>query len=342
MRSSRLLSILLLLQTHERMTSAELARRLEVSSRTILRDVVALSAAGVPIHTEQGRGGAIVLDRRARLDVARLDPGELQVLTAAGPDAELLNQIGLKAHQVSAQEKLTAVALRGRAPETTPLSEVLLIDPTGWFTVGQEQDLSDLLTAARRRRRIRLRYRRSGQADGTWLTADPYGLANKAGAWYLVADVGGAPRMFHAGRIDRYEALTDDAVLRPGSDLRSVWHELVTGLSPTPGVEVQAMLRSTRLDLARRILGTRLVAAGVPEEGWTPITVHYSDVESVRQLLQFGDHIRLLSPPGAIERFREIAAQIVQAHAGGVTDPRPSAGGRTRPGRPGAETQRSA
>lgn len=66
MKSSRLLSILLLLQTHERMTSQELARRLEVSSRTILRDITALSAAGVPIYTERGRGGAIVLDHRAR------------------------------------------------------------------------------------------------------------------------------------------------------------------------------------------------------------------------------------------------------------------------------------
>lgn len=67
MRSARLMSLLLLLQTHERMTSKELAHRFEVSQRTILRDVEALSAAGVPVHTERGRHGAIVLDRRARL-----------------------------------------------------------------------------------------------------------------------------------------------------------------------------------------------------------------------------------------------------------------------------------
>ena len=78
------MSTLLLLQVHERMTSKELAQRFEVSQRTILRDVEALSAAGVPVHTERGRAGAIVLDRRARLNPARLDPTEIQLLSVTG------------------------------------------------------------------------------------------------------------------------------------------------------------------------------------------------------------------------------------------------------------------
>lgn len=129
-----------------------------------------------------------MLDGRARLDVARLDPGELQLLTVAGLDADLLEQVGLQAVHASAQEKMTAVATRGQVLGTPPLSEVLLIDPSGWFTTGKELGL---LTAARERRRIRLCYRRSGETSGQWLTADPYGLVNKAGSWYLVADVDG-------------------------------------------------------------------------------------------------------------------------------------------------------
>ncbi|GHT85637.1 hypothetical protein FACS1894129_4390 [Actinomycetota bacterium] len=85
---------------------------------------------------------------------------------------------------------MTAVATRGQVLGTPPLSEVLLIDPSGWFTTGKELGL---LTAARERRRIRLCYRRSGETSGQWLTADPYGLVNKAGSWYLVADVDGHP-----------------------------------------------------------------------------------------------------------------------------------------------------
>lgn len=315
MKSSRLLSILLLLQTHERMTSKELARRFEVSPRTILRDVEALSAAGVPVHTEQGRGGAIVLDRRSRLDVARLDPAELQLLTVAGLEANFFEQVGLQAVHTSAREKLAAVATRGQAPTTSPMSEVLLIDPSGWFTTGQELDLTDLLTAARERRRILLRYRRSGEAIGRWLTADPYGLVNKTSSWYLVADVDGQPRLFNTSRIEDCEPLTDTAALRPDCDLRSVWRDLLASFHSEPGVEVHALLRSTRLDLAQRILGTRLVNIINTEDEWTPIVVHYPDVESVRQLLQFGDHIRILNPTEAAARFHDLAAQIMQAHA---------------------------
>ncbi|WP_227431957.1 transcriptional regulator [Cutibacterium modestum] len=101
------------------------------------------------------------------------------MLTVAGLDADLLEQVGLQAVHASAQEKMTAIATRGQVLGTPPLSEVLLIDPSGWFTTGKELDL---LTAARERRRIRLCYRRSGETSGQWLTADPYGLVNKAGS----------------------------------------------------------------------------------------------------------------------------------------------------------------
>ena len=78
---------------------------------------------------------------------------------------------------------------------------------------------------------------------------------------------------------------------------------------------MRALLRSTRLDLARRILGTRLVATTAVDAEWSSIVVQYPDVESVRQLLQFGDHIRILSPVEAVTRFHDVAAQIMQAHS---------------------------
>ncbi|MDU0937617.1 MAG: transcriptional regulator, partial [Dermabacter sp.] len=82
-----------------------------------------------------------------------------------------------------------------------------------------------------------------------------------------------------------------------------------------PGIEVHAQLRLTRLDLARRILRGRIIRIDGSEDEWTHIVVHYPDVESVRQLLQFGDHIRILRPAATVVRFRDIAAQIVQFHS---------------------------
>lgn len=315
MKSSRLLSIVLLLQAHERMTSQELARRCEVSPRTILRDVEALSAAGIPVYTEQGRGGAIVLDRRARFDVTRLDPAELQLLAVAGLDTNLLKQVGLHSVQSRVEEKLTAVSARREVSSTLPLSQVLLADPLGWFKTGQELDLTDLLSAARERRRIRLCYRRSGEASGQPFIADPYGLVSKAGSWYLVADVEGRPRMFNTIRIEGFESFMDSAVLRPDQDVRSVWQDLVSGFQSVTSIEVRALLRSTRLDLAQRILGTRIRRITSTEGEWIPIIICYSDIESVRQLLQFGDHIHILAPDEAVVRFHDLAARIMQVHS---------------------------
>ena len=149
MKSSRLLSMLLLLQTHERMTSRELAQRFEVSQRTVLRDVEALSAAGVPVHTERGRGGAIVLDRRSRLDPVRLDPAELQLLAVAGLDSTQLERLGLQEIGSRLQDKVAATLARRTEPTPATLSEVLLVDAAGWFSDGPGTDLTDLVEAAR-------------------------------------------------------------------------------------------------------------------------------------------------------------------------------------------------
>ena len=316
MKSSRLLSMLLLLQTHERMTSRELAQRFEVSQRTVLRDVEALSAAGVPVHTERGRGGAIVLDRRSRLDPVRLDPAELQLLAVAGLDSTQLERLGLQEIGSRLQDKVAATLARRTEPTPATLSEVLLVDAAGWFSDGPGTDLTDLVEAARARRRLRLRYRRSGEAAGRWLVADPYGLVSKAASWYLVADVDGRPRLFNVDRIEARQALAEGALLRSDQDLRSVWEDLRQGFRSTSVVDVHALLRSSRVDLARRILGSRLIAVDDPGAEWVTIVVRYPEVESVRQLLQFGDHIRVTAPAEAIDRIRDLAAQLWENHEG--------------------------
>ena len=195
-------------------------------------------------------------------------------------------------------------------------AEVLPVDAAGWFSDGPDTDLTDLVEAARARRRLRLRYRRSGEAAGRWLVADPYGLVSKAASWYLVADVDGRPRLFNVDRIEARQALAEGALLRPEQDLRSVWEYLRQGFRPTSVVDVHARLRSSRVDLARRILGSRMIAVDDPGAEWVTIVVRYPEVESVRQLLQFGDHIRVTAPAEAIDRIRDLAAQLWENHEG--------------------------
>ena len=324
MKSSRLMSTLLLLQTRGSMTAEELAQRFEVSRRTILRDVEALSEAGVPVHTERGRGGGIVLDRRARLDLSRLEPAELQLLAAAGLDARQLDAVGLGDLGTRAQEKLEA-ATRG------PLADVLRIDSASWFTARSHggsdggsdggpdadpgTDLTALLDACRGRRRVALAYRRSGESAARRLTVDPYGLVSKAGSWYLIGDVQGTARMFNAARIRSHTSLPEPARLRDGESLASVWTALLEQFSPAPALEVRALLRANRLDLARRILGARLIGVSEPEGDRVTITVACEELEAVRQLLQFGDHLQVVDPPEAVQRVHELAQQLAAAHA---------------------------
>src|SRR5690606_34137553 len=166
MRASRLLHLLLLLQTRRRMTTTELAERLEVSRRTVLRDVEALSAAGVPVYTERGRHGGVALLPGARIDTARLDPPELEALSVTGLDERLLARLGLTAVHETAARKIAARQTGGPGEGSrAPLSDVVLVESTAWLADERtEVDVAELAEALRHRRRLRIRYRRSAEA----------------------------------------------------------------------------------------------------------------------------------------------------------------------------------
>ncbi|WP_042938468.1 helix-turn-helix transcriptional regulator, partial [Rhodococcus sp. AW25M09] len=116
MKASRLLHLLLLLQTRQRITTSELADRLGVSRRTVLRDVEALSVAGVPVYAERGRKGGIVLLPGARLNASHLEPSEMEALSVAGLDSAQLERLGLSAVWESAARKIAA--RQAAAPES--------------------------------------------------------------------------------------------------------------------------------------------------------------------------------------------------------------------------------
>lgn len=314
MKAARLLSLLLVLQTRQRVTSVELAERLEVSVRTILRDAEALSAAGVPVYAERGRHGGIVLLPGARLNASHLEPAEMDSLSLAGLDSVQRAQLGITAAHDMAIRKIAARRAANAAGDMN-LAELVIVDNSGWLAAEtRDTDVADLALTLRSRPRLRIHYRRSGAEHATSRDVDPYGLVSKSGRWYLVADDDGTAKLFNLERLEHYEALLEPAATRPDQDLRSVWAEL-KHRSEGPGeVEVTVRLRGTRVDLARRILGSRLQEAGPGEDGWQLFTVSYSEVESVRQLLQFGDHIEVLAPERARQRIVELATDLISRH----------------------------
>jgi predicted DNA-binding transcriptional regulator YafY len=317
MKASRLLHLLLLLQTRQRITTTELAERLEVSRRTVLRDVEALSAAGVPVYAERGRTGGIVLLPGGRLNASHLEPGELEALSVAGLDSGQLELLGLSAMHESAARKIAARHVAAPGALNLPrLADLVLVDSNGWLASPVAQvDVADLASALRHRRRMRIRYRRSAEGQAVSRVVDPYGLVAKSGRWYLVADDRGAGRLYALERLSAYELLDAPAALRAGQTLRTMWAALKER-TETPGrVSVTVRLRHNRLDLARRILGARIHEVSDEEGGWCTVVVRYPDVESVRQLLQFGDHIEILTPEPARERIRQLAVDLAERHS---------------------------
>lgn len=320
MKASRLLHILLLLQVRQRITTAELAERLEVSRRTVLRDIEALSVAGVPVYAERGRNGGIVLLPGARLDASRLDPPELDVLSVAGLDVAQIERLGLgAAHDTVARKIAARQAVSAGMSGAPRLADLVVVDSAPWLAGSDaedtQEDVAGLAAALRTRRRMRIRYRRSAQRRTSTRVVDPYGLAAKSGRWYLVADDRGVGRLFALVRLAGYETLDEPAVLRAGQSLRTVWASL-RERTETPGrLPITVRLRDSRLDLARRILGARIREITRGEGGWCTLVVGYPDLESVRQLLQFGDHIEVLAPEAARRRIYQLATDLADRHS---------------------------
>ncbi|MFE7706240.1 helix-turn-helix transcriptional regulator [Streptomyces sp. NPDC057486] len=315
MKSDRLLSILLLLQTRGLIPAGELAERLDVSVRTIYRDIEALSASGVPVYAERGRHGGIALLPGFRTDVTGLTTDEaraLFVLAARGAHTAL----GLDAALGSALRKVMAALPAPHRPAAELTSRRILVDPVRWMSGPQVAvDVAELHDAVFADRRLRLRYRHSGTDTARTYVVDPYGLVVKAGVWYLVADRDGTPQLFRADRIRRATATDDPVVRRPGVELTEVWEGLRRQVEERPGgVRLRVRVRRSRLDLFVR-LHAGVLAGGPhpdPDEGeWLFAELAVPSVEWARSLLAFGPNLEVLSPPEA--------RTVVARHAAAVT-----------------------
>ncbi|MFI1539382.1 helix-turn-helix transcriptional regulator [Streptomyces anandii] len=317
MKSDRLLSILLLLQTRGRVPAHELAERLEVSVRTIYRDIEALSASGVPVYAERGRHGGIELLAGFRTDVTGLTADEsraLFVLAAQGAHAAL----GLDAALGSALRKVMAALPAPHRPAAEVTSRRILVDATRWKGGPRPAvDLQVLQDAVFADLRLRVRYRHSGAREPRTYTVDPYGLVSKAGVWYLVADRRGEPRLFRADRVRSARLLDDPVRRRPGVELPDVWEVLRRQVEERPGgFEVTVRVRRDRLDMFLRLSASSL--AELPEDDgageWITARLSYGSARETRQLLAYADGVEVVSPPEAREELREAAASLARLY----------------------------
>ena len=223
MKADRLLSVLLLLQARGRVSERELAEQLEVSQRTVHRDLEALSAARVPVVALRGAQGGWQLEKGWRTQVPGLDEAELRALLMAQP--RVLGHPRLIQAAESALNKLMAAMPAPLRAQAVTMRERLHVDPTGWRDSGEDLSmLAAVQEAVARERRLAFDYTRADGQKGP-RTVDPLGLVAKGMSWYLVAR---SPNGMRTYRVSRMEAVTVLAVgfERPALfDLATYWKQ---------------------------------------------------------------------------------------------------------------------
>lgn len=305
MRADRLLSILLLLQAHGRLSTAELAERLEVSRRTVFRDLDALSAAGVPVASERGPSGGTYLLDGYRTDLTGLTEPELEALLAfggQGPAADL----GLGPALDQASRKLAAAAGKRRSNR---LQERVLIDGATWFRGARvSSHLTQVQDALWSNRKLRLRYQRDVDRV-VERTVEPLGLVCKAGTWYMLAGVKGETRLYRVSRIEGAE-LTDETFERPARfDLKATWAAQVGRFRSTAPTRVAVKVR---VDPEVSPQFNRIVGDQIVERSGDGVAVlDFPACEAaVSPLAAFGSRVEVLEPPELRDRLADIGRQL--------------------------------
>ncbi|HWV75792.1 MAG TPA: WYL domain-containing protein [Isoptericola sp.] len=223
MRADRLIQVLLHLQSRPRVTAAELADALDVSVATARRDLEALSAAGVPVYPQPGRGGGWSLLGGSRTDLSGLTAPEARALfLLAGPGAASSDQA-----RAALRKLVRALPATFRA-EAEAAAAAVVVDREGWSAAGRVRppEVDALQRAVVERRRVRIDYT-GATGWSSRRVLDPWGLVDKDGTWYLVAGADRGPRTFRVDRIGELEVTDEPAVVPDDVDLQAEWDRVV-------------------------------------------------------------------------------------------------------------------
>ncbi|MER5205377.1 WYL domain-containing protein [Streptomyces sp. NPDC002825] len=318
MRAARLIKMVLLLQNRPSMTAAELAAELEVSERTVTRDALALSEAGVPVYADRGRSGGYRLVGGYRTRLTGLARGEAEALFLSGlPGA--LRDMGLEDAASAARLKVSAALLPSLRDAPESAARRFHLDAPGWY---QEPETPELLAPVAEAvwddLVIRARYRR-GETEVDRELA-PYGLVLKAGVWYLCARAGTSFRTY---RVDRFTAVAvggERFERDPDFDLPAFWEERAAEFARSI-LRAEVVVRLTEAGARRlpyvtdRAAAEEALGAGTAEDGLVRVVLRVENDEvAFGQLLGLGPEVEVLAPAALRERFAEAARGMAELY----------------------------
>lgn len=314
MRTSRLLSILILLQTRGRITADALAGEFRVSVRTIFRDVDELAAAGIPVQSDRGPGGGFHLLDGYRTRLTGLAADEVEAMLMIGLPAQAA-AMGLGASAQQARGKLLASLPASMGEGAGRLGARFHLDPVDWYRAATPVGfLPAMARAVLDQRIVRMTYESwTGTRERL---VEPLGIVLKAGAWYVVASTRGRLATFKVANIRALELQTG-TFRRPGDfDLATYWAESLqrfeSGLRPH-----KALLRASAVGLTRLAqLGAYAAeavgkAGPADRQGWSVLALPYENIEQAAlALLGIGPELRVDAPAPLRDRMRELARQV--------------------------------
>ncbi|MFD4421014.1 helix-turn-helix transcriptional regulator [Agromyces sp. NPDC058484] len=322
MRADRLVSLVLLLRQRGRLTADTLARELEVSTRTVLRDIEALSTAGVPVYAERGRHGGFALLPGFRTELTGLNHDEaLALLTAGSGRGEQV--FGLGSALASAVRKVVDALPENHRAAASDAARRFLVDPETDLLSRRRvaEDVSDTIMIEVRRavlagNKLRIHYAAVDRAP-SWRTVDPIGLVTVRDTGYLLAMTSGADRTYRLSRILDAEELAEPAQRPDTVDLDRIWQERSTRFR-TGGDQVAVLVR---VDPARReeLVSTALaVRAEAPDaDGWLRLEVTFQDSRHAEWALwQLSTDAEALTPPSLRTSLRNRAAATAARYEG--------------------------
>lgn len=312
MRADRLITIIMLLQNNGRMTTRELAEKLETSERTIHRDMVALSGSGVPVYSERGSNGGWVLAEDYRTNLTGMNAEELNSLLLAHPTS-VIRDLGMQQSLQQAVEKLLASFPSSSTGDAWKVRERIHVDGAGWHPSFEElPNLSIIQEAVWQGRKLAVKYVKD-QEEALERVIEPLGLVAKGGIWYTSAFADGEVRTFRISRVAEARLL-DETFVRPDDfDLASYWERSMRrfqeGLPRYPAV---VRFHHSMWGRTGRQRFMKVINEETEEKEWKKITVEFNTLESACEiLLGYGDKAEAVAPAELRDLIKAKAAAIL-------------------------------
>lgn len=318
MRASRLLSILMHLQAHGRVSAQVLAEKAGVSVRTVYRDIDHLSASGVPITVERGAAGGFELLDGWRTRLTGLTPSEAQAMFMAGAPGPAA-QLGLGGAVESAQLKLLAALPPAWQADARRVASRFHLDPVGWYrSPARIEHLPAISEAAWNDRRVDIRYESwKGIVDRR---IEPLGLVMKAGEWYVIANAGKEPRTYKLSNIHELHVRAEKFTRPRKFNLERFWAASIARFEAglyrgTAVIRVSERGLKRLRDLSSAVAEAAARAPPPDSAGWTRVTIPIESVDhAASQLLSLGGHCEVVEPKELRARMTEIAARLAEIY----------------------------